>query len=158
RVDSRCSDSRGVSCSRADAGDGAGFPIAMPLTPSDRSTPAGLTLARKVLEIEAAAILALVASLDGRFEPAVDLIVSCRGRVIATGMGKSGIIARKIAATLSSTGTPAYFLHPAEAIHGDLGVIRADDVIIALSHSGETDELIRLLEAIKRIGARLIAM
>jgi arabinose-5-phosphate isomerase len=130
----------------------------MPLTPPDRSTSTGLALARKVLEIEAAAIVALVGSLDHHFEQAVDLIVASRGRVIATGMGKSGIIARKIAATLSSTGTPAYFLHPAEAIHGDLGVIQADDVIIALSHSGETDELIRLLEAIKRIGARLIAL
>jgi arabinose-5-phosphate isomerase len=88
----------------------------------------------------------------------VNLLFECRGRVIVTGMGKSGIICRKIAATLSSTGTSAWFLHPAEAIHGDLGAIREDDVVLALSHSGETEELIRLLEAIRRIGARLIAL
>jgi arabinose-5-phosphate isomerase len=135
----------------------------MPITPpdrstADRSTAANLALARQVLEIEAAAILALVDSLDHHFERAIELIATCGGRIIVTGMGKSGIISRKLAATLSSTGTPAYFLHPAEAIHGDLGVIQADDIVIALSHSGETDELLRLLEAIKRIGARLIAM
>ena len=115
-------------------------------------------LARKVLQTEAAAILALVDRLDERFERAVRLLLDCRGRVIVTGMGKSGIICRKIAATLSSTGTPAFFLHPAEAIHGDLGVLQADDVILALSHSGETDELLRLLETIKRLGARLITI
>src|SRR6476661_5513146 len=116
------------------------------------------TLARKVLETEAAAILALVSRLDDRFDRAVDLLKQCRGRVIVTGMGKSGIISHKIAATLSSIGTPAYFLHPAEAIHGDLGVIQSDDVVIALSYSGETDELLRLLETIRRLGARLIAI
>jgi len=115
-------------------------------------------LARKVLETEAAAILALVDRLDDRFEQAVRLLLDCRGRVIVTGMGKSGIICRKIAATLSSTGTPAFFLHPAEAIHGDLGVLQSEDVIVALSHSGETDELLRLLETIKRLGARLIVI
>ncbi|PWT87007.1 MAG: D-arabinose 5-phosphate isomerase [Blastocatellia bacterium] len=119
---------------------------------------ADLALARKVLETEAAAILALVGRLDARFELAVDLLRSCRGRVILTGMGKSGIICRKIAATLASTGTPAFFLHPAEAIHGDLGVVQSDDVVVALSHSGETDEILRLLEAIRRVGARLIAI
>ena len=117
-----------------------------------------LALARKVLQTEAAAILALVDRLDERFEQAVRLILDCRGRVIVTGMGKSGIICRKIAATLSSTGTPAFFLHPAEAIHGDLGVIQSDDVVLALSYSGETEELLRLLETIKRLGARLIAI
>ena len=117
-----------------------------------------LALARKVLQTEAAAILALVDRLDDRFERAVQLLLDCRGRVIVTGMGKSGIICRKIAATLSSTGTPAFFLHPAEAIHGDLGVIQADDVVVALSYSGETEELLRLLETIRRLGARLIAM
>jgi arabinose-5-phosphate isomerase len=116
------------------------------------------SLARKVLQTEAAAILALVDRLDGRFERAVRILLECRGRVIVTGMGKSGIICRKIAATLSSTGTPAFFLHPAEAIHGDLGVLQADDVILALSYSGETDELLRLLETIKRLGARLITI
>ena len=115
-------------------------------------------LARKVLQTEAAAILALVDRLDERFERAVRLLLECRGRVIVTGMGKSGIICRKIAATLSSTGTPAFFLHPAEAIHGDLGVLQSEDVIVALSHSGETDELLRLLETIKRLGARMIVI
>jgi arabinose-5-phosphate isomerase len=123
-----------------------------------RVTAADLALARKVLQTEAAAILALVDRLDERFDRGVRLLLDCRGRVIVTGMGKSGIICRKIAATLSSTGTPAFFLHPAEAIHGDLGVITADDVIVALSHSGETEELLRLLETIKRLGARLIAI
>ncbi|MEQ1574999.1 MAG: KpsF/GutQ family sugar-phosphate isomerase [Vicinamibacterales bacterium] len=117
-----------------------------------------LALARKVLQTEAAAILALVDRLDERFEKAVRLLLDCRGRVIVTGMGKSGIICRKIAATLSSTGTPAFFLHPAEAIHGDLGVLQRDDVILALSYSGETGELLRLLETIKRLGAKLVAV
>jgi arabinose-5-phosphate isomerase len=117
-----------------------------------------IALARKVLQTEAEAILALVDRLDDRFEDAVRILLDCRGRVIVTGMGKSGIIARKIAATLSSTGTPAFFLHPAEAIHGDLGVLQSDDVILALSNSGETEELLRLLETIKRLGARMIAM
>jgi arabinose-5-phosphate isomerase len=117
-----------------------------------------LALARKVLQTEAAAILALVDRLGQPFERAVRLLQECKGRVIVTGMGKSGIICRKIAATLSSTGTPAFFLHPAEAIHGDLGVLQSQDVIIALSYSGETDELLRLLETIKRLGASLIAI
>jgi len=117
-----------------------------------------LALARSVLQTEAAAILALVDRLDERFERAVRTLRECRGRVIVTGMGKSGIICRKIAATLSSTGTAAFFLHPAEAIHGDLGVLQADDVVLALSYSGETDELLRLVETIKRLGAKLIAM
>lgn len=116
------------------------------------------SLARKVLETEAAAILALVDRLDGGFDCAVHLLRHCKGRVILTGMGKSGIICRKIAATLTSTGTPAFFLHPAEAIHGDLGVIQSEDVVIALSYSGETDELLRLLETIRRLGAKLIAI
>ena len=117
-----------------------------------------LGLARKVLETEAAAILALVGRLDATFERAIALMRECSGHVVLTGMGKSGIICRKIAATLTSTGTPAIFLHPAEAIHGDLGVIQRDDVVIALSYSGETDEILRLLEAIRRLGARLIAI
>jgi len=116
------------------------------------------SLARKVLETEAAAILALVDRLDERFDAAVQLLRLCTGRVILTGMGKSGIICRKIAATLTSTGTAALFLHPAEAIHGDLGVIRGEDVIVALSYSGETDELLRLLETIRRLGAKMIAI
>ena len=117
-----------------------------------------LALARSVLQTEAAAILALVDRLDERFERAVRMLRECRGRVIVTGMGKSGIICRKLAATLSSTSTAAFFLHPAEAIHGDLGVLQADDVVLALSYSGETEELLRLLETIKRLGAKLIAM
>ena len=117
-----------------------------------------LTLARKVLQTEAAAVLALVDRLDDRFAEAVSLLVHCKGRVIVTGMGKSGIICRKIAATLASTGTPAFFLHPAEAVHGDLGVIQSDDVVIAMSYSGETEELTRVLETLKRIGAPLIAL
>ena len=117
-----------------------------------------LTLARKVLQTEAAAVLALVDRLDDRFAEAVSLIVRCKGRVLVTGMGKSGIICRKIAATLASTGTPAFFLHPAEAGHGDLGVIQSDDVVIAMSYSGETEELTRVLETLKRIGAPLIAL
>jgi arabinose-5-phosphate isomerase len=119
---------------------------------------ADLALARKVLQTEAAAILALVERIDAKFDCAVQLLRRCRGRVILTGMGKSGIISHKIAATLTSTGTPAFFLHPAEAIHGDLGAIQSDDVVIALSNSGETDELIRLLETIRRLGAKLVAI
>src|SRR6476469_2074040 len=115
-------------------------------------------LARKVLQTEAAAILSLVDRLDHRFERAVQLLRDCRGRVIVTGMGKSGIICRKIAATLASTGTPAFLLHPAEAIHGDLGVLQSADVIVALSYSGETEELLRLLETIKSQSARLVVI
>jgi arabinose-5-phosphate isomerase len=116
-----------------------------------------MMLARKVLQAEAAAIHALVDRLDGSFEQAVTLLMLCRGRVIVTGIGKSGIICQKIAATFSSTGTPAHFLHPAEAVHGDLGVIQGDDVVVAISHSGET-EVVRIVDTIKRLGARLIAI
>ena len=117
-----------------------------------------LELARTVLRTEADAVRALSERLDGRFAAAVRLLADCAGRVIVTGMGKSGIISRKIAATLSSTGTPAYFLHPVEAVHGDLGVIRDDDLVMLLSRSGETPEILRLLETLRRIGARLIAV
>ena len=117
-----------------------------------------LELARRVLRTEAAAILGLIDGIDERFERAVQMLNDCEGRVIVTGMGKSGIVCRKIAATLASTGTPAFFLHPAEAIHGDLGVIQTSDVVIAVSHSGETDELLRVLETIRRLGAHLIAI
>ena len=119
---------------------------------------ADLALARKVLETEAAAIRALISRLDERFEQAVSLLKRCSGRVILTGVGKSGIIGQKIAATLTSTGTPAFFLHAADAIHGDLGVIQSDDVVVAVSYSGETGEILRLLEAIRRLGAKLIAI
>ena len=128
------------------------------MTVSAKPSSPALDLARRVLRIEADAIASLIDRLGDEFQLALDLLDGCRGRVIVTGMGKSGIICRKIAATLSSTGTAAWFLHPAEAIHGDLGAIRQDDVVLALSHSGETDELLRLLEAIRRIGARLIAI
>ena len=117
-----------------------------------------LALARRVLQTEAAAILALVDRVDAGFARAVEVLRDCRGRVIVTGMGKSGIIARKIAATFSSTGTPAFFLHPAEAIHGDLGVIQAGDVVLGLSYSGETGEILRLLETIRRTGATIVAL
>ncbi len=116
------------------------------------------SLANRVFRTESAAILALADRLDDRFVRAIQLLFECKGRVIVTGMGKSGIISRKIAATLSSTGTPAFFLHPAEAFHGDLGVIQADDVVVALSQSGETEEIVRLLETVRRLGARLIAL
>jgi arabinose-5-phosphate isomerase len=122
------------------------------------TTPPDRSLARTVLQTEAAAILALVDRLDDRFSRAVELLRDCTGRVVVTGMGKSGIIARKVAATLASTGTPAFFLHPAEAIHGDLGVIQHGDVVVALSHSGETAEILRLLETIRRTGARIVAL
>lgn len=127
---------------------------------SDRTSPHGdeLDLARKVLETEAQAIRGLIDQLDGGFGRALDLLQGCTGRVVLTGMGKSGIIAHKICATLSSTGTPAIFLHAAEAVHGDLGVVQSNDVVVALSYSGETEELVRLLESIRRIGARLIAI
>lgn len=121
-------------------------------------TAADRELARRVLRTEADAIAALIDRLDERFDRAVDLVTACTGRVIVTGMGKSGIIARKLAATMTSTGTPAYFLHPAEAIHGDLGAIQANDLVVALSHSGETAEVVRLLEAMRRLGITLIAI
>ena len=123
--------------------------------------PAGgnvLELAREVLEIEAAAITALIARLDQDFQRAVDLILDCHGRVTVSGIGKSGHIARKIASTMSSTGTPAYFVHPAEASHGDLGMITRDDVFIALSNSGESAELLAIVPLIKRQGAKLISL
>lgn len=117
-----------------------------------------LAMARRVLRIEAEAVAALVEKLDGRFTRAIELILSCHGRVIVSGVGKSGHIARKIAATLASTGTPAYFVHAAEAVHGDLGMITREDVVIAISNSGESDELLTILPLIKRQGGRLIAI
>jgi arabinose-5-phosphate isomerase len=117
-----------------------------------------LALARDVLDIEADAVRALRHQLDDGFVGAVDFILSCRGRVVVSGIGKSGHIARKLAATLASTGTPAFFVHPAEASHGDLGMITADDVFIAMSNSGESEELIAILPLLKRLGAKLIAI
>lgn len=115
-------------------------------------------LAKEVLDIEANSILRLKNNINGCFEKAIEILYACKGRVIVTGMGKSGIIGKKIAATLSSTGTPSYFLHPAESTHGDSGLIARDDVIIAISNSGETKELLNLLPLIKRFGVSLIAM
>jgi len=137
-----------------DVADAGATQVSPALTPEALE----LGLARRVIETEADAVRALAARLDERFTAAVSLLHGCRGRVILSGMGKSGIIGRKIAATLSSTGTPAYFMHPAEAIHGDLGLITQDDVVVAMSQSGETGELVRVLEFIRRIGARLIAI
>jgi arabinose-5-phosphate isomerase len=117
-----------------------------------------LELARKVLAIEADAVSALAARLDQSFLAAIEMILSCRGRVVVSGMGKSGHIARKIASTMASTGTPAFFVHPAEASHGDLGMITRDDVFVALSYSGESDELLTIIPLIKRQGAKLIAI
>lgn len=117
-----------------------------------------LDTARRVLRIEAEAIAELQKRLDGGFERAADIILACKGRVVVVGMGKSGLIGRKIAATFSSTGTPSVFLHPAEALHGDLGMLIREDVVLAVSYGGETEEIIALLETIKRLGLRTIAL
>ena len=114
--------------------------------------------ARNVLKMEAEAILELVPRINGQFTAAVEMILACPGRTVITGMGKSGIIGRKMAATLASTGTPSFYLHPAEGIHGDLGMVTADDVVIALSNSGETGEVLHILPSLRRIGAKVIAM
>ncbi len=114
--------------------------------------------AKKVLRIEAEAILALIDKINGEFAKAMEIILSCKGRVVVTGMGKSGLIGKKIAATLASTGTPALFLHPAEGIHGDLGMVMKGDVIIAISNSGETEEIVKLLPVFKRLMVPVIAM
>ncbi len=114
--------------------------------------------AKRVLEVEAAAILGLIDHLDQTFADVVELVNSSSGRVVTMGLGKSGIICKKISATLASTGTPSFFLHPAEAIHGDLGMIVSGDVVLAISNSGETEELMRLLPSIKRIGAEIVAV
>ena len=127
--------------------------------PSKKATStSALDLARRVLAIEADAVSALAARLDERFLDAVDLILACHGRVVVSGVGKSGHVARKIASTLASTGTPAFFLHAAEASHGDLGMITRDDVVLALSNSGQSDELLTIVPLIKRQGAKLIAV
>ena len=127
-------------------------------TPHDFSPERALALGRQTLSIEAAAVDALVDRINGDFAAAVELILGCRGRLIVSGIGKSGHVARKIASTMASTGTPAYFVHPAEASHGDLGMIIRDDVLLALSNSGESEELLRIVPLVKRQGARLIAM
>jgi arabinose-5-phosphate isomerase len=127
-------------------------------TVSHSSLQRALELGRRVLEIEAQAVAALVGRIDETFVQAIDMILQCRGRVIVSGIGKSGHIARKFAATLASTGTPAYFVHAAEAAHGDLGMIAAEDIVIAISNSGASEELLTIVPQVKRRGARLIAM
>ncbi|HEX8153516.1 MAG TPA: KpsF/GutQ family sugar-phosphate isomerase [Thermoanaerobaculia bacterium] len=117
-----------------------------------------LVEARRVLEVEAAAILGLVAHLDDAFVGAVERIHETTGRVVTMGVGKSGIICRKISATLASTGTPSFFMHPTEAIHGDLGMLVNGDIVLAISNSGETEELLRILPSVKRVGADIVAI
>lgn len=117
-----------------------------------------LELAREVLDIEIEGLSAVRGQLDGGFQEALDLLAACTGRVVVTGIGKSGLVGRKIAATLSSTGTPAFFLHPVEGAHGDLGMLRKGDVILALSNSGETDELNTLLPALRSLGAQVVGL
>jgi arabinose-5-phosphate isomerase len=117
-----------------------------------------LSTARRVLQIEAQAIQDVLARLDVSFERAVDLLFACKGRVVVSGMGKSGLIGRKISATLSSTGTPSFFLHPAEALHGDLGMLARGDAMLAVSYGGETEEIVRLLEALKRLEIPLLTV
>ncbi len=114
--------------------------------------------AKRVLQIEADAVLALQERIDEHFETAVQIVLGCQGKVVITGMGKSGLICQKIAATMASTGTPTFFLHPAEGIHGDLGMLSKGDIVIAVSYSGETDEVCRILPVIKRMGLPLITM
>ncbi|NWF52126.1 MAG: KpsF/GutQ family sugar-phosphate isomerase [Nitrospirae bacterium] len=117
-----------------------------------------INIAKKVLKTEAEAVNSLIEKLGSNFENAVEIIYQCRGRVVVTGMGKSGIVGKKIAATLASTGTPAFFLHPAEATHGDLGMVTSDDIIIAISNSGETEEIIDLIPFLKRFNVKLISI
>jgi arabinose-5-phosphate isomerase len=137
--------SQAATASNPEAGDGA-------------LGQQALRSARRVLEIEAAAVAALASRLDSQFARAVQLLLDCPGRAVVSGIGKSGHVARKIASTLASTGTPAFFLHPAEASHGDLGMITGQDVMLALSNSGESAELVAIVPLVKRRGARLIAM
>jgi arabinose-5-phosphate isomerase len=117
-----------------------------------------LETARRVLRIEAQAIEEVLARLDQSFERAVELLLHCKGRVVVAGMGKSGLVARKISATLSSTGTPSFFLHPADAVHGDLGMLAPGDAILAVSYGGETDEIVALLEALRRLEIPLVLL
>jgi len=116
------------------------------------------SIAERVLRLEGEAILGLIPKLDERFERAVEVLRACAGRVIVTGMGKSGLIGRKIAATLASTGTPAYFLHPAEGVHGDLGMVARGDAVLALSNSGDTDEVLAILPPLKRLGVPIVLL
>jgi arabinose-5-phosphate isomerase len=130
----------------------------MKATPKVAKGAGSVAAARRVLRIEADAIAELIERLDEQFESAVEIIFGCGGRVVVTGLGKSGLIGRKISATLASTGTPSAFLHAAEALHGDLGILMRNDVVLAISQSGETEELLALLEPIKRLGIKLVTM
>ena len=135
------------------------FPMNGVVSKSPQADPGdAISVARQVLDIEARAIQHLITRLDASFSDAVALIMACRGRVVVSGIGKSGHVARKIASTLASTGTPAFFVHPAEASHGDLGMVTREDVFIGLSHSGESSELLAIVPVLKRQGAKLIAM
>jgi arabinose-5-phosphate isomerase len=129
-----------------------------PVITNDGAASDSLATAKRVLRIEAAAIEGLIERLDERFEHAVEMIYACAGRVVVTGLGKSGLIGRKIAATFASTGTPSAFLHAADALHGDLGILTSADILLAISSSGETEELVELIEPVKRIGVRIIAL
>src|SRR5512135_838742 len=128
------------------------------MTMDDCNKDDALSIAKRVLKTEADAVFALIDKLNDDFEKAVDIIFNAKGRVVVTGMGKSGLVGKKIAATLASTGTPAFFLHPAEASHGDLGMVTSRDVIIAISNSGETDEIIDLIPFLKRFNVSVLAM
>ena len=130
----------------------------MTQAPTDAAVHPAIAEARRVLEVEAAAILGVIPHLDQTFVAAVELIATGAGRVVTMGVGKSGIICKKISATLASTGTPSFFMHPTEAIHGDLGMLVRGDVVLAISNSGETEELVKLLPSVKRMGAEIIAI
>ncbi len=125
---------------------------------SRRLSAGAREVAVRALEIEAAAINDLIGRLDARFDRAVELVLACHGKVVVTGMGKSGLVGQKIASTLASTGTPAFFLHPAEGLHGDLGMLHRSDLVVAISYTGETEEVIRLLPLLRRMGLPLVAM
>ena len=155
----QCCADQGRDLSRVHPRDSRRYHAQMPAhSPPRASDDQLLATARRTLEIETVALHRVQSALDGAFVRACKLILACQGRVVVTGMGKSGHIARKIAATLASTGTPAFFLHPAEASHGDIGMITRADVVLALSNSGETAELLPLLPQIKRLGVPLIAL
>jgi arabinose-5-phosphate isomerase len=126
--------------------------------PKEAKLRGSLAAAERVLRIEAEAIAGLIERLDDKFERAVEILFACNGRVVVTGLGKSGLIGRKISATLASTGTPSVFLHAAEALHGDLGMLVREDVVVVVTASGETEELLELLEPIKRLGIKLVAL
>jgi arabinose-5-phosphate isomerase len=117
-----------------------------------------IEIAKRVIDMEAQAVAGLTSVLGPEFERAINLMLECKGRVVVTGMGKAGHIARKVAATLASTGTPAFFMHPSEGVHGDLGMITRDDLVLALSHKGQTEEVLRIIPYLKHIGSPLIAM